>query len=79
MRYGQRMLAMRVASVVVVLAVVGGPGPACGATAARAEAERGQVRAEREMLPAAGPQILFEHVVCDLGQVGVGRGNLCEF
>jgi hypothetical protein len=31
------------------------------------------------MLPAAGPEILFERAVCDLGQVGVGTGNLCEF
>ena len=79
MRYAQRALAIRAALVVVVLAVVGGPGPACGVAAARAEAKRGQVRAEREMLFAAGPQILFEQVVCDLGQVGVGTGNLCEF
>jgi hypothetical protein len=79
MRQGQRALAIRAALVVVVLAVVGGPGPACGATAARAEAERGQVRAEREMLPAASSQILFERVVCYLGQVGVGTGTLCEF
>ncbi len=25
------------------------------------------------------PAIVFEQVVCDLGQVGVGTGNLCEF
>jgi len=25
------------------------------------------------------PQVSFEQAVCDLGQVGVGTGNLCEF
>ena len=73
MKQGQRILAMRVALVVVVLAVVGGPGTAGGATpTARAEARRGRGRAEHKELSTGGPQILFEQVVCDLGEVGVG-------
>jgi hypothetical protein len=46
MRQGDRALAMKTSLLVVVFWVVGGPGPACGATADRAEAKTGQVRAE---------------------------------